>query len=270
MTTAAGISYTRQGAGEPLVLIHGVGHRRQAWTAVLEPLAANYDVIAIDLPGFGESDPLPPGTPYAMEPMLVRIRTFMAELGLVLPQVAGNSLGGAIGLELADRDLLRSVTALSPAGFWTPRQRSYAIAVLRMHHRVIGTSLPTLKRISMNPRLRAQAGRFIYAHPERIAPDVFLADALAMRDSVGLEPTLEAGRSYVCRSRPTVPTTVAWGTRDHILGFSQSRIARTRLPDARFVALVGCGHVPMYDDPAAVVRVIVETAQRATPSAPRA
>ena len=53
-----GLAYERQGAGPPLVLLHGVGHRRQAWGAVLRLLAPHRTVIAVDLPGHGESPPL--------------------------------------------------------------------------------------------------------------------------------------------------------------------------------------------------------------------
>ena len=48
------LAYTRKGSGEPLVLIHGIGHRRQAWDPVFEHLAESYDVIAVDLAGFGD------------------------------------------------------------------------------------------------------------------------------------------------------------------------------------------------------------------------
>ena len=58
--------YTRKGSGEPLVLIHGIGHRRQAWDPVFERLAESYDVIAVDLAGFGESPAYPYGVGYNM------------------------------------------------------------------------------------------------------------------------------------------------------------------------------------------------------------
>jgi alpha/beta hydrolase fold len=59
MTTLA---HTRTGAGAPLVLLHGLGSSRRAWDPVIPALAGRFDVIAVDLPGFGDSGPLPPGT----------------------------------------------------------------------------------------------------------------------------------------------------------------------------------------------------------------
>jgi len=55
------LARTRRGAGEPLVLLHGIGHRRQVWDPVLDALAEQHDVMAVDFPGFGESVALPPG-----------------------------------------------------------------------------------------------------------------------------------------------------------------------------------------------------------------
>src|SRR5580765_5153978 len=98
---SANIAYTRQGAGDPLVLMHGIGHRRQGWRPVMEPLAERFDVIAIDLPGFGESPTLPANIPYDIESTVERLREFFAALGISAPHVAGNSLGGALALELA-------------------------------------------------------------------------------------------------------------------------------------------------------------------------
>ena len=53
-----GLAFERTGSGPPLVLLHGVGHRRQAWHAVLDRLTPHRDVILVDLPGHGESPPL--------------------------------------------------------------------------------------------------------------------------------------------------------------------------------------------------------------------
>ncbi|GFJ91813.1 alpha/beta fold hydrolase [Phytohabitans rumicis] len=108
------IVYERRGAGEPLVLLHGIGHHWRAWTPVLDRLAAQHDVIAIDLPGFGAS-PLPAdGAPTSMARAVDGVAAFVADLGVGRPHVAGNSLGGAIALELAAAGLVSSATALSP------------------------------------------------------------------------------------------------------------------------------------------------------------
>ncbi len=112
------LAYDRTGAGEPLVLLHGLGHRRQAWNVVIPRLAAERDVIAVDLPAMGESPPPAVGDYRTMADMVEKL---VGELGLERPHVAGNSLGG-LGESPSSggrpRRAVRSATALSPAGFW--------------------------------------------------------------------------------------------------------------------------------------------------------
>ena len=73
-----GLAYDRIGSGPPLVLLHGVGHRRQAWGAVLDRLTPHRDVIAVDLPGHGESPPLQRDVPL-MDALLRPVRALLDE-----------------------------------------------------------------------------------------------------------------------------------------------------------------------------------------------
>lgn len=251
------IRHARSGSGEPIVLIHGIGHRRQAWDPVIPLLAEECEVIAIDLPGFGESPALPAGMTYDMRTTIDNFGDLLDDLGIDQPHVVGNSLGGAIALELGAAKLARSVVALSPAGFWTAAERRYAIALLTSMR--VSTHVPDvmLRRIATKPRLRREAVRTIYSRPDRIDAERFLGDARAMRDSAGFRPSAAAGKSYHCHAAPMVPTTVAWGDRDHVLLPRQAGIAKRRLPKAVHIALPGCGHVPMGDNPELIAEVIL-------------
>lgn len=114
------IEFTRhEGPGEPVVLIHGIGHRREAWGEVPGLLQARgYDVYAVDLPGHGQSPtPVRPNG-YSMRSIADQFERLFASLGIDKPHVVGNSLGGAIGLELAHTGAVRTATLLSPAGFF--------------------------------------------------------------------------------------------------------------------------------------------------------
>ena len=132
------LAYERTGAGEPLVLLHGLGHRRQGWNAVIPRLAAERDVITVDLPAMGESPPPAVGDYRTMADMVEKL---VGELGLERPHVAGNSLGGLIALELAARGSVRSATALSPAGFWNTPEMYWCVAVFRIAG-FLGDKLP--------------------------------------------------------------------------------------------------------------------------------
>ncbi|MFD8197100.1 alpha/beta fold hydrolase [Streptomyces wuyuanensis] len=254
------VSYERLGAGEPLLLLHGIGHHWQAWEPVLPLLAAERDVIAVDLPGFGTSPALPRGMSYDLSAVVPALGALCGALGVDRPHVAGNSLGGLLALELGRENLVRSVTALSPAGFWTEGERRYAFGTLLAMHR--GARLvpePVLGRLSRTAAGRAALTSTIYARPGRRSPQAVVAETLALRDAAGFRETLDAGRGVQFTSDvPDVPVTVAWGTRDRLLLRRQGVRAKQAIPGARLVRLPGCGHVPMNDDPALVARVILD------------
>lgn len=260
--------YTRKGSGEPLVLFHGIGHRRQAWDPVLDLLAESYDVIAVDLAGFGESPAYPDGTPYTMDNAAADLTANFKAWGIEKPHVVGNSLGGAIALELGARGLVRSVTALSPAGFFRGADRIAALLLLlslRLSAQL--TPAPVLRAISRSSLGRRLIGYVLFNHPERFTADEVYGDSLALKRASAFAGTLKAGTTYKFTDRVPVPTTVAWGTRDRILFYAQSALAQERLPEAHHVALPHCGHVPMVDDPELIVRVIQQTTAKTAKAA---
>ncbi|MBO0851134.1 MAG: alpha/beta fold hydrolase [Pseudonocardia sp.] len=258
------VNYERCGSGSPLVLLHGIGHRWQAWRPVLDRLAERHDVIAVDMPGFGLSPALPPGAVYDVATSMDVLSEAFATLGLDRPHVAGNSLGGLLAVEAASRGLVASATALSPAGFWSARDRVRALATLRaLRASALAPGFVT-SMILDSPRLRARSLRVLYEHPERIDRLTALGDTAALRGSAAFRPTLRSGRRYAWAGvPPTVPLTIAWGERDRILPPRQAQRAARLLPEAHHVMLPGCGHVPMIDDPALVATTILGTCARA-------
>lgn len=257
------VAYERSGAGEPLLLLHGIGHHRQAWDPVVGILAAERDVIAVDLPGFGTSPGLPDGLPYDLATVAPVLGAFCEELGVRIPHVAGNSLGGLLALELGRLKLARSVTALSPAGFWTPGERRYAFATLRAMRRGALSMPPALiERLSTGAAGRAALTSTIYARPGRRSPEAVVAETFALREATGFHRTLAVGRDVAFTDDvPGLPVTIAWGSQDRLLLRRQGVRAKHTIPGARLVRLPGCGHVPMNDDPAAVARVILDTSR---------
>jgi pimeloyl-ACP methyl ester carboxylesterase len=249
--------YSRRGAGPPLVLLHGIGHHWRAWEPVLDRLALHHDVIAVDLPGFGRS---PASADFGGMPSLVAgLSSFFASLGLGRPHVAGNSLGGALALELAAAGQAASATALSPAGFASARQLRYAVVVLTAHRLVSRLPTPVVRTVLRSSRLRSVAFGMLLSRPGQLTLERCLADTAALRDGGGFRAVARASRGYAFSGQPTVPVTVGWGTRDLILRYGQAAIARRGLPQARHVDLPGCGHVPMSDDPDLVADLILTT-----------
>lgn len=256
-----GLAYERHGSGAPLVLVHGIGHRRQAWYPVLDRLTPYREVILVDLPGHGESpafelNGLP--VPAALERDLIN---FMDELGLDRPHVAGNSLGGRLALEAGVRGRASTVTTLSPAGFWRDQKDlDYTKFVFRSMQ-VLGKQL---LNIGLDETLaRFAAGRFLlYAtiidKPSRMSVTQAEGDIRAFVAAEEALTTILAGATeFHGTIAEDVPVTVAWGTRDRLLRPHQAEAAKRALLDAWHLPLPGCGHVPMTDDPELVANVLL-------------
>lgn len=254
------VDYARVGSGEPLLLLHGIGHHRQAWDPVVDILATEREVIAVDLPGFGASPGLPDGLTYDLATTTAVFGAFCEALELDRPHVAGNSLGGLLALELGREKLVRSVTALSPAGFWSEAERRYAFAVLlTMRGIALRMPRPMVERLSRSAAGRTALTSTIYARPTRRSPEAVVAETLALVNATGFTETLRAGGSVqFVDDVPGVPVTVAWGSKDRLLLRRQGVRAKQIIPKARLVRLPGCGHCPMNDDPALVARVILD------------
>ncbi|MCU1361994.1 MAG: alpha/beta hydrolase fold [Ilumatobacteraceae bacterium] len=87
------LAYERTGSGPALVLIHGITENRESWRPLIQPLAAEYDVVAVDLRGHGDS---PAGDAYDPVTMATDVHQTVSELGMSSPLVIGHSLGGVV------------------------------------------------------------------------------------------------------------------------------------------------------------------------------
>ncbi|MEV0383261.1 alpha/beta fold hydrolase [Nonomuraea sp. NPDC050643] len=252
------LAYERRGTGAPLILIHGIGHHWQAWLPVLDRLAAAHTVIAVDLPGFGVSPGLPDGIPYTAESLADAVESFCALIGIREPQVAGNSLGGYIALELASRGVVRTATALSPAGFWSRSELLYCQSALRAL-RASARSMPhdQLVMTAENRFLRAVSAGLLVARPGRLEPTALIAATQALGRAAGFDETLASFSGLMPPAPPKSPITIAWGEHDRLLPRRQA-VRAARWSGQRVKLLKGCGHVPMSDDPDLVARVIME------------
>jgi pimeloyl-ACP methyl ester carboxylesterase len=259
------IAYDRIGSGEPLVLIHGLGSNRRIWLPVVGRLAVERDVIAVDMPGFGESPPLPEPAEPRPQALARAIAGLLDDLGVETAHVAGNSLGGWVAVELARMGRARSVTLLSPAGLWRDEAPSYARLVLlatRALARGLDRWLPVLLR---RPLGRTLLLGHLVGRPWRVPGDEALAAARALAGCPGFDRTLEAlhHRRMDGAREVAVPMTVVFGARDWLLLPGQARFAGL-LPDHVPIRLLpGCGHVPTYDDPCQVTTLILESSKPA-------
>jgi pimeloyl-ACP methyl ester carboxylesterase len=271
---APSLAYERCGSGPPLVLLHPLGADRRVWDPVLDRLARERDVIAVDLPGFGGSPPLAEllrrapkprfgasaslaldeGQTPTPERLAGAVRRFVEdELDLdgAPWHVAGNSLGGWVALALARDGAVASVTAIAPAGLWT-RPLGAKPSVARRAARL---AAPVIGLASHSARLRGLILAGSVGHPERVPP---AAAARLVRayahgpDFPAVNAAMRAGQ-FTELAEIGVPVTLAWPQLDRL-------VARPRTLPAhvRNVTLHDCGHIPTWDDPGAVATVLLE------------
>lgn len=258
-----GLSYERRGKGEPLLLIHGAGSYRRVWEPIMDALARERDVIAVDLPGHGESPPMKEGDPPTPQNFARLLIAFLEDLGVGYAHVAGNSSGGWTALKMARLGRARSVTALSPAGLWrkgTPRQVVWVFRFGPTLARLLDRATPIL--------VWSAAGRtpvlsLFFGRPWKMPADAAVDAARNFARSPGLWPHVKATSTerFSGGQNIGVPVTVAWGSRDLLLLPGQARLREELPSQTRWVALPGCGHGPTYDGPALVARAILEVSR---------
>jgi pimeloyl-ACP methyl ester carboxylesterase len=255
------LNHARRGSGDPLLLLHSLGGSLVQWSPVLPLLTGQREVIVVDMPGFGDSPSLPHGVQPTAANLATGVVDFCDSMGLPRQlDVAGISLGGWVAIEYARQGGARSVVGLCAAGFWrqAPRRSTNALNGARRIGRVMR---PLLGPLMASARGRQVAlGRFVN-HPERLsrgealemarayvtAPAYPEANALMQGGMIGSIDDLE------------VPVTLAWGEKDRLVRRPKPESLPKRV---RQVDLPDCGHVPTWDDPDRVARVVLEGTQR--------
>lgn len=243
----------RVGSGQPLVLLHGLGESSVGWRPVMEQLSTQYDVIAIDLPGFGRSPALRPGLLPNASNLAAAIEHTLDDLAIDRYHVAGYSLGGRVAIQLADSDRVLSVIAIAPDGMGTPTERIQGYVALVAGRGVAMALSPAAGLLSMTP-----AGRSVFFAGSRTLPwQLTPADAQQLLTDYAGSTAYEAANWMSMFDMPThlhtitAPTLLLQGTADPLM---TQQIARylTFIPGAQLTWLPGLNHVPISDDPKTV------------------
>ena len=255
----------RGGAGEPLVLIHGIGSSWRVWKPVLPALEAEHEVLALSLPGYGESPPLEeePTVPALVD----AVERELDAAGWETAHVAGNSLGGWITAELAARGRARSAVAIDPAGLWTRKELAYSRRSLRQSHASARRLAPQADRLMRNPLLRTLAFSQVQSRGWRNDPE---EAAYAIRAYAG-SPSFQETLAWVMRNhampagldRIECPFLVIWGSWDVLLIPRMAARWKRLVPGAELRMLPRLGHVPFCDDPETVADAITDFTGRA-------
>jgi pimeloyl-ACP methyl ester carboxylesterase len=260
---AAGLAVSLAGdeSAPPLVLLHGLAERRQIFDWLVPLLTPVVRTVAIDLPGFGASPPLPGGV-FDLGVVCERIEAAIAELGLERPAMLGHSLGGGVSVRYtAERPgAVRALALIAPAGLIA----TGAVRTSWRHPRLHALGRIALRAaipvISASRRLRERAFARVVGDLRTL--DAALARELLMGAAQG-RATPAAGIEIVyagLRDRLpalTLPALVVWGERDRIVSPRYAEELRDALPDGRALLLPEAGHVPMCEHPGEVAAAVL-------------
>jgi pimeloyl-ACP methyl ester carboxylesterase len=260
---AAGLSVALAGdeSAPPLVLLHGLAERKRVFSRLAPLLAPHLRLVAVDLPGFGSSPPLPGGG-FDLGEVCERIEAVVSELGLERPALFGHSLGGGVTVRYAAErpGAVRAVVLAAPAGLIASGAvraswRRPALHALGRFALRIATPL-----IASRQGLRERAFARVVGDPASL--DAGLARELLMGAAQGRR-TPAAGIEIVfagLRDRLhalAMPSLVIWGGRDQVVSPRFAEPLREALPDGRLLVLPHAGHVPMCEAPAEVAEAVL-------------
>ncbi|RDI47184.1 alpha/beta fold hydrolase [Nocardia mexicana] len=257
---AGRIHVAERGDGPPIVLLHATGHDHHDFDPIVDHLADRFRVLAVDWPGHGESDPLPPEIVASAMLFADVLDDLVDALGLDTITLIGNSVGGYAAARLAaTRPELVSRLVLVNTGGYTGRG-----ALVRAGTRILGT--PALAR-TIFPRL---IPRYMRAQSEN--DHVVQTKAVARArtsDGAGLIAALWrsfADPDYDLRgARIVAPTLLVWGMLDIVLPPREARSVQTALPAAQLVTLE-TGHVVFSSDPDGFLSHVTDFLNRADSS----
>jgi pimeloyl-ACP methyl ester carboxylesterase len=164
----------------------------------------------------------------------------------------------------------RSVTALSPAGFWrTDSSFAYTRSLFTSSAALMQRLGPRAHRLAHSRSGRHLMYGLLMAHPGRVAVDHALGDIRAYCYALpALRALLDAATPFEGEIAADVPVTIAWAARDLVLPPWQAEVAKQVLPHAEHRMMRGVGHVPMWDDPKHVARVLLQGSEPVADVAP--
>ena len=251
--------YVEAGAGPPLLLLHGHEQSAASWRWVIPALARTHRVLALSLPGHGETGPMVDGHSPGSD-LTPFVAAFLDALAVEQPlDLVGHSAGGAIALRLAlaAPQRIRTLTLVDSAGLGPEVHPLLALDTLP----IIGELAIMISRMPGGDLGRtSMSTAMLFAQPWR-APAEFLTEHHALGRRPGqLEASTAmaralfgpAGQRQILLDRlPTLttPTLVIWGGCDYVLPAHQAQAAVNLLPSGRLSVFPDCGHLPHVEQP---------------------
>ncbi|MFH1138774.1 MAG: alpha/beta fold hydrolase [Pseudomonadota bacterium] len=247
------VTYLEGGRGDVVVLMHGFGGDKDNWTRFAAFLTPRYRVIALDLPGFGESD-FRPSASYAYSEQARRLDQFASAVGLDRFHLAGNSMGGHVSGRYAVEHprRVRTLGLFASGGVKSPRDSEVSAIIQK------GEANPLVVAAEEDfPRLM----NFIFFAPPALPS--FLHKALVRKTLARQEQNRTIFRQIALEhlalqpdlNRIEAPTLILWGDHDRVLDPSGAEVFSGLIKNSRKEIMKNCGHVPMIERPGEAARI---------------
>lgn len=252
------IQSTRRGGGKPLLLIHGLGSSRNAWSLIGLALAEQRQVVTLDLPGHGDSPAEPDSGTFAG--LARSLDAWLDAEGLAGADMVGSSMGGRLVLELARRGRAGAVVALDPGGFWAGWERRFIYGSLTASAALLRTLRPALPALAHSAAARSALLAQLSARPWALNGALVEGELAALAAT----PTFDALAADLAFGPPQEgpaapaagPVTIGWGRHDRLTLPVQAARAQAAFPGARLHWFDHSGHFPMFDEPDAAIALI--------------
>ncbi|MFM5894621.1 MAG: alpha/beta fold hydrolase [Novosphingobium sp.] len=253
------IHHIKRGAGRQLLLIHGLGGSWQSWSPILDELCRHCSVIAIDLPGHGDSPAECDSGTFAG--LVGSVERFIADNGLAGIDVVGSSMGARIVLELARRGGVGNVVALDPGGFWRGWERTFFRVTIGASVQLLRAVRPGLPMLSRSAVIRTALLSQLSVRPWALGPALVAAEL----DSYATTPTFGAlVRDLATGPEQTGPAAesagrivIGWGRHDRLCLPRQAARAKAAFPSADLHWFERSGHFPAWDMPGETIGMIL-------------
>ncbi|MFN8161399.1 MAG: alpha/beta hydrolase [Solirubrobacterales bacterium] len=259
----AAVNFVEMGEGAPLLFVHGLSGCWQNWLENAPHFARRYRVIALDLPGFGNS-PLPA---WQIDiPAYGRLlHDFCEKLGIErCAAVVGNSMGGFISTEAVIQrpGRFERLVLVSAAGMTRAQARSEPAALLGRIAEMSGPVIARFNRAGLvRPRARYMAFRGVFRYPNRLSPELLYEQVEPALRSPGFTDALKSVIGYDLRDRAgeiEIPAMVVWGFDDRIVPVQAALSYHRRIPHSRLEIFERTGHLPQLERPSRFNRVLDE------------
>ena len=248
--------YNRAGQGEILILLHGFGASKESWNEIIPYLMKNYSIIAIDLPGFGESSKNT-NFNYSIDSQVFRLHAFIEQLGLKNFHIAGNSMGGAIAGSYAAKypSGVKSLWLLDPAGVQSAERSEF-----EKFFEETGENVMVASSVEEFDRQMA----WIYHNPPSIPGYIkrgiinLIGTDRSFSDKLHADLLSEWTPLEVVLAGLGIPVLITWGENDRLAHVSGADVLRGVLPQAEVHLMPNTGHVPMMEYPRATAKQFLD------------